>query len=285
MISKQLIFCILMSILLLTGCSTTTAPESPISNKNVETAVSEPNTTAADYNIQLGMGYLDEGDVSRAKRKFLLAMDQAPDWPPVQEALGYFFENTGETNTAEKHYQKAIELDPTSGSAQNNYGTFLCKLKKYEEADKHFMLAVQDSKYLKTAEAYENAGLCAMQIPDNVKAAAYFSKAIAQDPKRSSSYLELAQINYQQGQYELAQKYFAQYQLLVSELDPEALWLGVRLARIQKDDASIARYSLLLQNRYPDSNEYKELRAAQTKTEKKPMEPQLKLPLFKTLGK
>lgn len=270
--------------MLLTACSTTT-PITDTSTVTVENVApeKETNTTAADYNIQLGMGYLDEGDVSRAKQKFLQAMDQAPDWPPTQEAMGYFFENTGETNTAEKYYLKAIELDPSSGRAHNNYGTFLCKLQRYKEADKQFMLAVQDLKYLKTAEAYENAGLCAMQIPDNAKATEYFKKAISQDPKRAASYLELSQISYQQGQYAIAQKYFDQYQQQIKELDPEALWLGVRLARAQKDETTAGRYALQLQTDYPDSKEYKELRASQGKSESKTLEQKIKLPLFKKL--
>lgn len=284
MIKKHLIFSLLVCAMCLTACSTTTDLVTSKSTEIVK-STNEPNTTAADYNIQLGMGYLDEGDISRAKRKFLQALEQAPNWPPAQEAMGYFFENTGDSKLAEKYYLRAIQLDPISGSGHNNYGTFLCKLQRYKEADKQFMLAVQDLKYLKTAEANENAGLCAMQIPDNVKAADYFKKAIAQDPKRSASYLELSQISYQQKQYDQAQKYLAQYQLVVKEdLDPEALLLGIRLARIQKDEATAARYSLLLQNRFSDSKEYRELRASQSETEKKPTEPKLNLPLFKTLG-
>lgn len=271
---------------MLTGCSSTTVtPATSLNSTETTTPIVQNNTTAADYNVQLGMGYLQQGDVSRAKRKLLLALQQAPDYPPAQEAMGFFYENTDEQKTAEKYYLKAIQLDPKSGRIHNNYGTFLCKLQRYQEADKQFMLAVEDLNYLKPAEAYENAGLCAMQIPDNAKASIYFQKAIAKDPQRSTSYLELAQISYKQGQYVEAQKYFTQYQGQVKELDPEALWLAIRLAREQKDQTTAGRYALLLQINFPDSKEYKELRASQNKTEKQPTEPKLELPLFKTLGK
>ncbi len=284
-ISKTSILSLFACLLLLTACSTTNKPEKYRGiSKNTASAV-KPNTTAADYNVQLGMGYLEQGDVSRAKQKFLLAKEQGPQYSPAQQAMGYFYESTEEPKNAEKYYLKAIQLDPKSGSAHNNYGTFLCKQQRFKEADQQFMLAVQDPAYLKTAEAYENAGLCAMQIPDNAKASDYFQKAIAKDTKRSTAYLELAQISYNQKQYDQAQKYLAQYQAQVKELEPEALWLAIRLAREQKDQVSAGRYSMLLQNRYPDSKEYKELRASQATNVKQPTEPKLELPLFKALSK
>src|SRR5262249_7711038 len=132
-------FSLIICALFLTACSTT--EEQPAKYHSVQKNVAsttQSNTAAADYNVQLGMGYLQQGDVARAKQKFLLALEQAPDYQPALEAMGYFYESTEEPKTAEGHYKKAIQVDPKSGSAHNNYGAFLTKQKRFKEADEQF---------------------------------------------------------------------------------------------------------------------------------------------------
>jgi type IV pilus assembly protein PilF len=253
MVKKYLL--IASCALLLSACSSTTTSPQSMSQAKVN-----PAESAANYNVQLGMGYLQQGDTQRAKSKLLLALSQAPDWAPAQEAMGYFLLSTGDTKKAEQYYLRAVEINPTAGATQNNYGVYLCRMGRYQEADKHYMLATQDPNYVNTSEAYENAGLCAMQAHNNAKAMGYFQKAIAQDPKRATSYLELAQIAYLENNTSLAQQYFNNYtQLAANNMGADGLWLGIRLARKMNNQALAQQYTLELQNRYPTSNEYRQL--------------------------
>jgi type IV pilus assembly protein PilF len=213
--------------------------------------------------VQLGMGYLKEGDMQSAKQKLALALQQAPDSAQAQDAMGYFMESTGDNSAAEKYYLKAINLNPKAGAAQNNYGVFLCRTGRYQQSISHFLLAVQDVNYLKTAEAYENAGTCAMQIPDIAQASDYFQKATLQDPKRPLPYLALGQIEYKQGNYQQAQQNLNQYMQLVKEPGADALLLGIELARLNNDNITAGRYTLMLQARFPNSQEYKQIKAVQ----------------------
>lgn len=214
---------------------------------------------AANTNVQLGLVYLQNGDMQRAKQKLLLAQQQAPSSIESQAAMGYFLESTGNTSAAETYYRRAVTLNSTSGAAQNNYGTFLCRRGRYAEADRHFLLALQDPRYLNTAQVYENAGLCAMQIPDVAKAQGYFTQAITQDPKRAVAWLELGHISYQQGQYVQAQQYLDRYLQLTHDPTPNALWLGAVLARSLGDETAAGRYTLMLQTQFPNSDAYKAL--------------------------
>lgn len=214
---------------------------------------------AANANVQLGLAYLQSGDMQRAKQKLLLAEQQAPASTESQGAMGYFLESTGNFSQAEAYYRKALTLNPTSGAAQNNYGTFLCRRGRYAESDQHFLLALQDPSYINTAQVYENAGLCAMQVPDINKAGAYFTQAITQDPKRAMSWLELGRISYQQKNYPQAQQYLEQYMQLIKDPAPNALWLGAVLARALGNETEAGRYTLMLQTRFPSSDAYKAL--------------------------
>lgn len=248
MISILKQFTIIFLMVILTACS--------IFSRSKTQAVSPQ---ASDVNVQLGLAYLQNGDVQRAHQKLLLAEQQAPGSLQAQGAMGYFLESTGNLTAADAYYRRALALNPRSGAAQNNYGTFLCRRGKYSEADQHFLLALQDPAYLNTAQVYENAGLCAMQIPDTDKAIGYFTQAITQDPKRAIAWLELGRISYQTKEYQLAQQYLDHYMQLVKEPTANALWLGAVLARALGNKAAAGSYTLMLQTKFPNSDAYKAL--------------------------
>ena len=151
-------------------------------------------TKAASYNMQLGLGYLKQGDRPRAKKKLLTALDQAPNSPDVNAAIAYYFEQTSEIDQAKKYYLKALSFSSNSGAQLNNYGTFLCRQAEYTKAEGYFLKAVKDVQYVHTSGAYENAGLCALAIPDNEKAKRYFTQALNQDPSRRESLYELVKL-------------------------------------------------------------------------------------------
>jgi len=146
------------------------------------------------YHTQLGLAYLSQHDRARAKHNLLKAVDEAPDSPDVLAAMGYFMEQTGEFPQAARYYKAAIRVALVRGIAWNNYGAFLCRRGQYKDAITYFMLAVHDSQYEHTSAAYENAGLCAILIPDKKKALYYFKKALQQDPSRKQSRDELTRI-------------------------------------------------------------------------------------------
>jgi type IV pilus assembly protein PilF len=154
---------------------------------------------AASYNIQLGLGYLKQGDRPRAKKKLLTAMEQEPISPDANAAMAYYFEQTSEFDQAKKYYLKAISLSSNGGAQLNNYGTFLCRQGEYKKAEAYFLNAVKDTNYIHTSGAYENAGLCALAIPDNNKAKLYFTNALNQDPSRKESLFELAKLESKEG--------------------------------------------------------------------------------------
>lgn len=152
------------------------------------------NPKAAAYNTQLGLAYLQQGNQQRAKQKLLTAVEEDPNSTSANDALAYYFESVQSLKEAENYYQRAIQLSPQSGAALNNYGAFLCRQKQYKLAHDYFLKATQDSSYLNTGLAYENAGLCALAANNDTQAKHYFQMALAQDPHLEQSAYELAQI-------------------------------------------------------------------------------------------
>jgi type IV pilus assembly protein PilF len=191
--------------------------------------------STAKTNIQLGLVYLEKHNVQQAKERLLRALEEDPKMPEAQYAMAYFLETTGNPQQANIYYLKAIELAPERGDVQNNYGTFLCRHKQYQKAVQHFLLAVQDSKYLETASAYENAGLCSLKIPNQKQAIVYFKRALQEDPNHPTSLLELAKLNYLAGDYVLAKQQLNQF-LIISEPTPQSRWLARQLENKMETD-------------------------------------------------
>ena len=132
--------------------------------------------------LPLGLAYLQENKPALAKYRLLLALEKSPHSEVTQDAFAYYLEKTGEIEEAEQHYLLAIRFAKHPGAAKNNYGTFLCRRKKYQHAITYFLEAAHDFYYLNTATAYENAGRCALKIPDRQQAETYFLKAKRVDP-------------------------------------------------------------------------------------------------------
>lgn len=169
----------------------------------------QQNPEAADVNVQLGLAYLQKGDISGAQAKLQQAVRQAPSDVAALNALAYFYVKTGQIQKADHYYHLALKKNPHSGQAHNNYGVFLCQHHKSEQAIQHFMSATEDSTYLKSSEAFENAGLCALKLKQTDKAKQYLLAAHQRDPNRASVLIALARLAYQQGDFTEATTYLA----------------------------------------------------------------------------
>ncbi len=248
-----------VALVLLAGCVINTTSK-PTAHRTADT-FGNPNPTAARLNAQLGIAYVNNGNISRAKSKLNQALKQGPNMPEVMVAMAYYYEKTGDSKDAQHYYQAALNLDPTRGNTQNNYGTFLCREGQHQSAIKHFLLATKDPEYINTAAAYENIGLCAMQIPDNKLAEKYFKKALDTNPNSRWSLLGMTEFKYAAGEYRVANKYLERY-LKSYPPDPQSLWLGIRVAGKLGKKNQAASYALMLTSRFKDSKEYKEYKTA-----------------------
>ncbi|MBA2656905.1 MAG: type IV pilus biogenesis/stability protein PilW [Tatlockia sp.] len=210
-----------LTLLWLQGCQQKTS-------LNSESApwTSKP-ISAAIYNTQLGLAYLNQGNRSRAKHKLLKALELDPKSIEANAAMAYFQESSGNLEEAQKYYIKVLSIVPKAGAQLNNYGSYLCRHRHYKEAEGYFLAAVKDVHYINTAGAYENAGLCAAAIPDYPKARHYFIQALNQDPQRKQSLYELVKIELEQNHTEKALALMQNYPKL-SFNDPALLKLAIK---------------------------------------------------------
>lgn len=246
---------IIVSFVVLTACVSKQTSQMQVKRE-------DPRTKAASYNTQLGLAYLDQGNIKRAKKKLLLALSQAPNSPEVNGSMAYYLETTGELNKADAYYKKAIKLAPNSGAQLNNYGAYLCRRGLYLEANHRFEQAAKDPRYLNTAAAYENAGLCSMAIPDIKKAKNYFDKALMQDPKRIQSLQQLVVISQRLKNSRQALAY-ADVLDKNKQLNAESAHYAYLASKSLGDANKTLHYRVLLQRQFSSSKYNQQLLASE----------------------
>ena len=233
---------ILALMLAAMGCSTTTG--SMPSNPRV----------AADLNAQLGLAYMEQGNNEEALQKLRHALELDPDSASANHYIAELYRKLGNNREAEDHYRKALSLTPSDPMLLNNYGVFLCGQHRLDEALKQFLAAVKQPFYKTPEVAYYNAGLCALQVPDPVKAEEYFRSALRVNPRMPDVLYELADLSFKQRNY-LHARAFVQRYTDAAPPSPQILWLAVRVERQLGDKAAAERYAKQLRERFPTADE------------------------------
>ncbi len=214
----------------------------------------EKQQSAADINAQLAYGYISQGDKKQGVAKLRKALSLKPALPSTYHYIAESYRLLGQPELAETAYLKAIKLAPRDSAMQNNYGVFLCEQGRYKEAENRFMISARNPLYATPEEAYENAALCALRMPDVKRAEYYFRKALEVNPLRVRSLYRLAHIEFEQKNYMQARAFLQRY-FGLADATPEALWLGIQIERYNDNQMMIKKYARTLMDKFPESQE------------------------------
>ena len=208
---------------------------------------------ASQYNTQLGIAYLQQGNRDLAMQKLQKAIQQDSDNPNAYLGMGLLYDSIGDTGKAEDSYRTALDKAPDNPDVQNNYAVFLCQHGKQKKSLKYFQEAGQNPLYSTPDAAYTNAGVCASQIPDMQAAEQYFRKALDINPIFPSALYQMAQLSYQQKKYLQARAFIERFNSASSQPRPEVLLLGVLTERALGNQQNAAEYARKLRKLFPDS--------------------------------
>ena len=79
---------------------------------SLHTSHANDQKDAAAYNVQLGIDYMKQGDLARAKDKLDRAVKENPSNADVHTARAQLFERMGEIKQADDEYRTALRLAP-----------------------------------------------------------------------------------------------------------------------------------------------------------------------------
>jgi len=229
---------------------------------NVPKYTESQRAKAAQANLQLGLGYLQQGNLGLAKTKLERANSEDPHNAEIHAALGLLDERLSKDKEADREYREALSLSPGDPSILNNYAVYLCSHGRTAEGVHNFELAAGNPLYRSPWAAYTNAGVCQRQAHHDNEAAQLFVTALRSNP----SYSEAV---YQASDLDLAQQKYAAARLRIdfyftnNNATPDLLLLAWRIAQAQNDATGAARYAQRLAKEFPDSTQSHSVAAAQ----------------------
>jgi len=207
--------------------------------------------------LDLGIGYMRNGDYQRAKEKLNRALEIEPKNASVHATLGLLFQLEGENKLAETYFSSAVRFDPDSARVRNLYGAFLFAEKRYFEAIEQLQKASENRFYPNRPSVFENLGVAYSRVNDSASAEAAFTRAVQLNPEQSRALLELAALRYDQRNYVESREYYRRH-VAIAPKSPRALLLCTKLARIFREPDEEASCAEVLEGIYPSSPEYRE---------------------------
>ena len=240
---------LLLAASLLAGCVTTGTVDPMKTGKGRD--------EARDAYVQLGIGYLQQGQTERAKVPLKKALDLDSSNADAHAALALVFQIEMEPKLADEHFRKAISQRRDDARLLNNYGSFLYEQKRYQEALERYTEAAQDNLYPERSRVFENLGLTSLQLQQREQAKAYFERSLRLNSRQPRALMEMAQLSYEDKQYVPARSYYEAYMSLAPQ-NARSLLLGVRLAKIFEERDNAASLGLQLKRLYPGTPEYQQ---------------------------
>ncbi|MBI3221729.1 MAG: type IV pilus biogenesis/stability protein PilW [Nitrosomonadales bacterium] len=210
---------------------------------------------SAKVHTELAGMYYERAQLGVALGEIEQALQADRNYAPAYNVRGLVNLALREYKEAEQDFQQSLSLDKNDSDTHNNYGWFLCQRGREKESIAHFMAAIKNPLYATPERAYLNAGVCAKKAGDSKDAEEFLQRALLVQPGLTDAMLPLAELNFANGDYVTAKKYFAGYSEKAESLTAEQLWLAVRIERKVGDRNSEASYSMQLRKRYPDARE------------------------------
>src|SRR5471030_968733 len=154
---------------------------------------------AAGFNVQLGLGYLQQGNLVVAKEKLERAERESPRDPKVHNAMGLLYERLGDSKRADDEYRTALRYAPKDPEVANNYAVFLCKSGHTEDGIKYFLEAGRNPLYRTPEASYTNIAVCLRAAHRDDEAKQNLERALAIKPNFAEAAYQLVDLEFQRG--------------------------------------------------------------------------------------
>ena len=218
---------------------------------------------AAIANMNLGAGYLRQGNVELAIERLRRALAQDPELVLAHSTIAFAYDQVGSFDEAESHFRRATELDEEDGAAANAYAAFLCNRgNRWAEAEPYFLRATQDLDYATPEVAMTNAGICARDAGELEKAEANFRAALARNGRYPDALSNMVELSYQRGDY-LQTRAFVQRYLGVRPATASVLWMCYNAERALSNAPAAETCATQLRSGFPGSPELAQLNEVQ----------------------
>lgn len=222
----------------------TAPPEQPTFKPNLP--------EAAKYNIELGIAYMERGELAVAKDKLERAVKESPRDPTAHSALALLYERLGQPQDADREFHEALRLAPHDPDIANNYAVYLCRNNRIDEGVRRLLQTARDPLYATPEAAYTNAAVCLRSAHRDDEAKRELLNAVALRPGFAEAVFQLADLEFQHGELRDARARIDRY-IETYAATPDLLALGARISRALADPIGVQRYEQRLRVDFPNS--------------------------------
>ncbi|MCI0468688.1 MAG: tetratricopeptide repeat protein [Nitrospirae bacterium] len=159
---------IFLTLLILSACAT----------------VSVEDKKGADFQYQIGISYLNEGNYQAAFVILQKALNADPYNKEILNALGLVYLHLEDYENAKKMLIRALDIDDNFSDAHNNLGVVYIRKEQWGKAVESFKKAVANPFYKAPERAYYNLGMAYYRIKQFDPAVA----ALRDSLKRTTSF-------------------------------------------------------------------------------------------------
>jgi len=118
--------------------------------------IEEARNKDPQYQYNLGLFYLNEGNIEEAIRYFNKALSLNPRYDLALNSIGMAYLMSAKFQDAVNYFEKCLEINPALTEAHNNLGVAYQEMGFIDQAEKEFRIALVDEKYKSKDLAYFN---------------------------------------------------------------------------------------------------------------------------------
>jgi type IV pilus assembly protein PilF len=234
------------------------------SQSTVESKPVTENTVAsghrrAEVHTALAGEYFARGSLAVALEQTRLAIRDDPAYFAAYNMQGLVYMELREDVPAREAFEKSLSLSSNNPEILNNYGWFLCLRDNPTRGLEMIQRATADPLYPTPEKAYLSAGLCLKRMGRTAEAEANLRRAVLIRPDMIGALYNLAILASERGDAKDSENYLNRYMRLTAQPDAQALVLGVKIARANRDSAAEQSYLQQLRRRFPDLPELQSL--------------------------
>lgn len=207
-------------------------------------------SAAGRMNLGLAQGYLEAGDVAKARQRAEMAEQTDSGSAEVRAMLAMIHASAGETDKAQQEFDRALKIAPNDGVILNAHAAWSCEHGQPDLADREFVKALADPKYRTPAQALANAGKCALSVNRLPQAEDYLRRALVFLPEDRNLLFLLADTEFRQGKFFEAKAFIQRRDALGA--DAATLDLAARIEEGSGNAMGAARYRERLRQEFPD---------------------------------
>lgn len=248
---------------LLCGCASAPGASAgtPGQSGKAELATASDQTAAqkrAEIRMQLAIGYYQQGQYAVALDEIKKALAADPELADAYGMRALTYMAMDERELAEDNFVRALKLAPHNPEVNNNYGSFLCRHGRVAESFKYFDAALAVRGYQSPADAYNNAGSCALKLKDYDTAEKYLLPALKIAPDVPATSANLARIYYERRDIVRAGFFITRLSKLakMDGLGADVLWLAIRVQHKLGDTGAESAWATQLRRHHSGSPEY-----------------------------